>query len=353
MNRDFCSAAHKQKDDPVTAEHTTKTPQPPTPIIPTSPGRMWHSLINGQVFIALVLFLVVFAFLSLTTTTFLSRNNLASLSRNFSWLAVVSLGESMVIIIGGIDLSVGATMALAGLVAAHGMQGGLPVPFAIAIGLLVGVMMGGINGILVARIRLPAFVVTLGTMSIARGVAFSLTKGWSVTNLPETFLRLGQADIGAGPLSIPLPFLIALGVALLTRLLLNNTVIGGDIYAMSSGERALLVSGVNVAGLKVVVYTLCGLLAAIGGLMITARLGVATPAAAVGYEVDVVAAAVIGGTSLFGGLGSILGVLLGAATIQMLYNGLVLLGYPSYWQTAAVGTMILMAILLDFWRHRR
>ena len=214
-------------------------------------------------------------------------------------------------------------------------------------------MMGGINGILVARIRLPAFVVTLGTMSIARGVAYGLTKGWSVTNLPEAFLRLGQADIGAGPVSIPLPFLIALGVALLARLLLNHTVIGGDIYAMSSGERALLVSGVNVVRLKVVVYTLCGLLAAIGGLMITARLGVAAPAAAVGYEVDVVAAAVIGGTSLFGGLGSILGVLLGAAIIQMLYNGLVLLGYPSYWQTAAIGAMILMAILLDYWRRRR
>jgi ribose transport system permease protein len=334
----------------VTAEHTTGTPQPPRP---TSPGRIWQSLINSQVFIALVLFLVVFAFLSLATTTFLSGNNLAGLARNFSWLAIAALGESMVIIIGGIDLSVGATMALAGLVAAHGMQVGLPVPFAIAIGLLVGIMMGGTNGILVARVRLPPFIVTLGTMSIARGVAFGLTKGWSVTNLPETFLRLGQADIGARTLSIPLPFLIALGVASLTSMLLNNTVIGGDIYAMSSGERALLVSGVNVARLKVVVYTLCGLLAAIGGLMITARLGVATPAAAVGYEVDVVAAAVIGGTSIFGGLGSILGVLLGAATIQMLYNGLVLLGYPSYWQTAAIGAILLMAVLLDFWRRRR
>ncbi len=324
-----------------------------TPALPKSPGRIWHNLINGQVFVVLIVFLAVLVFLSLKTTTFLSPNNLASLSRSFSWLAIVSFGQSMVIIIGGIDLSVGATMALAGLVAARCMQVGVPVPLAIVVGLLIGVIMGWLNGTMVARVRLPPFIVTLGTMSIARGFAYSLTKGWSVTNLPEAFLQLGQSDVAIGPWSAPLPFLIALGVALLVRLLLNHTVIGSDIYAMSSGERALLVSGVNVVGLKVVVYTLCGLLAAIGGMMIAARLGVATPAAAIGYEVDVVAAAVIGGTSLFGGVGSTLGVLLGAAVTQMLYNGLVLLGYPSYWQTAAIGAMILMVILLDYWRRRR
>ncbi len=300
-----------------------------------------------------MLFLLVFVTLSLSTTTFLSPNNLASLARNFSWLAIVSFGESMVIIIGGIDLSVAATMALAGLAAGWCMQVGWPVPLAIAAGLLVGVLMGWLNGILVARVRLQPFIVTLGTMSIARGVAFGLTKGWSVTNMPEAFLRLGQANVMLGPWLIPLPFIIALGVALLVRLLLGHTVIGSDIYALSRGERALLVSGVNVIRLKVVVYTLCGLLAAIGGLLIAARLGVAAPGAAVGYEVDVVAATVLGGTSLFGGVGSILGVLLGAAIIQMLYSGLVLLGYPAYWQTAAIGALILMAILLDYWRHRR
>ena len=314
---------------------------------------MRGQLRTSQSFIALVIFLLVFITLSLSTTTFLSPNSLASLARNFSWLAVVALGESMVIIIGGIDLSVAATMALAGLVSGFCMQVGWPVPLAIGAGLLVGVLMGVLNGVLVARVRLQPFIVTLGTMSIARGVAFGLSKGWSVTNMPEAFLRLGQADAALGPWLIPLPFMIALGVALLVRLLLGHTVIGGDIYALSRGERALLISGVNVIRLKVVVYTLCGLLAAIGGLLITARLGVAAPAAAIGYEVDVVAAAVIGGTSLFGGVGSVLGVLLGAAIIQMLYSGLVLLGYPAYWQTAAIGALILMAILLDYWRHRR
>lgn len=323
------------------------------PVRSATPGRVWHGLINGQLFIALGLFLVVFVFLSLSTATFLSPNNLASLARNLAWLAIVSFGQSMVIIVGGIDLSVGATMALAGLVAARCMQVGIAVPLAIATGLLVGGIMGWLNGTMVARIRLPAFIVTLGTMNIARGLAYGLTQGWSITNLPESFLRLGQSEALIGPWAVPLPFLITLGLALLIWLLLRHTVLGSDIFAMSSGERALLVSGVDVTALKVVVYTLCGLLAAIGGLLIAARLGVAAPAAAVGYEVDVVAATVIGGTSLFGGVGSPLGVLLGAAIIQMLYNGLVLLDYPAYWQTAAIGAMILMAILLDYWHRRR
>jgi ribose transport system permease protein len=303
--------------------------------------------------VGLVLFLVVLVFLSLATRTFLTHQNLASLSRNFSWLALVALGESMVIIIGGIDLSVGATMALAGMMTARCLQLGLPVSLAIIIGLLVGVVMGWINGSMVARVRLPPFVVTLGTMSIARGAAYGLTQGWSVTNLPEPFLRFGQADIAIGSLLLPLPFVIALGVAAMVGLFLNRTVSGSDIFAMSGGERALLVSGVNVVGLKVMVYILCGLLAAIGGLLITARLGVAAPAAAIGYEVDVVSSAVIGGTSLFGGVGSTLGVLLGAAITQMLYNGLVLLGLPVYWQPATLGVMILFAILLDYWQRRR
>jgi len=343
-----------EKGIPMADDKTDGAPQlHKTRALSISPRQIWRDLINGQVFVVLIVFLALCVFLGLKTTTFLSSNNLASLSRSFSWLAIVSLGQSMVIIIGGIDLSVGATMALAGLVAARCMQIGAPVSLAIVAGLLVGAIMGWLNGAMVARVRLPPFIVTLGTMSIARGFAYGLTKGWSVTNMPEAFLRLGQSDVAIGAWSVPLPFLIALGVALLVRSLLRHTVIGSDIYAMSSGERALLVSGVNVIGLKVVVYTLCGLLAAIGGMLIAARLGVAAPAAAIGYEVDVVAAAVIGGTSLFGGVGSTLGVLLGAAVTQMLYNGLVLLGYPSYWQTAAIGAMILLVILLDYWRRRR
>jgi ribose transport system permease protein len=315
--------------------------------------RIWNSLSNRQTFVVLLVFLTLFALLSLSTNTFLSPNNLASLSRNLSWLVIVSLGESMVMIIGGIDLSVGATMALAGLVAARCMQAGIAVPIAITTGLAVGIIMGWTNGTLAGHVRLPPFVITLATLAIARGLAYGLTQGWSVTDLPAGFVQLGQSDFALGAWSVPVPFLIAIGVTLLVEILLNHTVLGSDIYAMASGERALLVAGVNVARLKVLVYTLCGLLAAVGGLVFTARLGVAEPTAAIGYEIDVVAAAVLGGTSLFGGVGTTVGVLLGAATIQMLYNALVLLGYPPYWQTTAVGIMILVAVLLDYWRRRR
>ncbi len=315
--------------------------------------RFWQGNAGRQIFVAAFLFLLIVTLFSLSSDAFLRSKNLANLSRSFSWLAIVAIGQSMVIIMGGIDLSVGATMALAGLVAGRCMQLGFPITLAILLGLLVGVVIGWFNGVLVARFHLPAFVVTLGTMGIQRGFAFGLTGGWSVTNMPEAFLQLGQSDIVLGPWIVPVPLLITLTVALLLSLFLRRTVMGGDIYAMSSGERALLVSGVNVMRLKVFVYTLCGLLAAAGGLLLAARLGVAAPAAAVGTEVDVVAAAVIGGASLFGGVGSILGVLLGAAITQMLNNGLILLGYPSYWQTAAICALMLVTVLLDYWRRQR
>jgi ribose transport system permease protein len=163
---------------------------------------------------------------------------------------------------------------------------------------------------------------------------------------------LGVYDLPLGRWAIPLPVLIMVGLTLLASLLLSQTVLGRYIYTLGSSEQALLVSGVNVTQLKVLVYTLCGLLAAIGGLLMTARLGVAAPTAALGYELDIIAAAIIGGTSLFGGQGSILGVLLGALLMQIARNGLILLGFPGNWQAVAIGVLTLVAILLDYWQRR-
>ncbi len=335
-------------DKALTAPSVSEPPSPPAPR-----ERRWAKALNRHDYGALVVFIAVAAFLSLQSDSFLTNQNLSNIARNFSPIAIIALGQSMVIIIGGIDLSVGATLALAGLITARCTEIGLSVPLAVGAGLLVGLVVGLINGLAVARVRLPAFIVTLGTMSIARGIAYGLTRGWSVTNMPESFLFLGQRDLSIGPWSVPLALLLVLAIALVVNLFLNRTVVGRHIYALSSGERALLASGVDVLRLKELVYTLCGLLAAAGGLLMTARLGVAAPAAAIGYEVDVVAAAVIGGTSMFGGVGTTLGVLLGAAITQMLYNGLVLLGFPGYWQTVTIGAMILAAVLLDYWRRRR
>jgi len=313
---------------------------------------IWRLLLGRHEIVVLVLLLIIGTFLSLRTDTFLTWNNLSNISRAFSWIAIAAFGESMTIIIGGIDLSVGAVMALAGLITARSLEADLPVPFAVTAGLLTGGLVGWVNGTLVGRVGLPPFIVTLGTMSIARGITFGLTGGWPVRNLPPGFRLLGQQDLLLGSLSLPLPFLIMLGLAVLVNLLMGQTVLGNYIYTLASSERALLTSGVNVVQIKTLVYTLCGVLTAMGGLLMTARLGVAAPMAAIGYELDIIAAAVIGGTSLFGGEGSVLGVLLGAAVMQMLRNGLVLLGLSAYWQTAVMGTMILAFILLDHWRRQ-
>ncbi|MBN2550765.1 MAG: ABC transporter permease [Anaerolineales bacterium] len=292
-------------------------------------------------------------YLSLQTDTFLSRSNILNLTRNFSWIAIAAFGESMVIIIGGIDLSVGAVMALSGLISALCLQAGLSTPWSVLAGLGTGGLVGLINGLLVGRVRLPPFIVTLGTLSIARGITSGLAGGWPVRDLPPQFRFLGQTDLSLGPWMIPIPVLVMLAFAGLVAFLLDSTVLGRYIYTLGGSERALLVSGVKSTQIKVMVYTLCGLLTAVAGLLMTARLGVAAPTAAMGYELDIIAAAVIGGTSLFGGEGSILGVLLGAAFMQILRNGLVLLGFPAYWQSAAIGVMILVALLLDYWRRQR
>jgi ribose transport system permease protein len=300
-----------------------------------------------------VLLLIVVLLLSFTTDTFLSSNNLQNVARNFAWIAIPAFGESLVIIIGGIDLSVGSVMALAGLVSALALRFGLPNILAILAGLAAGALVGWINGTLVGRVRFPPFIVTLGTSSVVRGIIFGLAGGWPVRDLSPSFRFLGQADIRLGSLPIPVPVLVMSVLALLVYALLNRTILGRYIYALGDNEQALIVTGIGLPQIKTVVYTLCGTLTAVGGILMTARLGVAAPTAAVGYELDIIAAVIIGGTSLFGGEGSTLGVLLGAVFLQVLRNGLVLLGIPAYWQTAALGSIILLALLLDFFRQNR
>ncbi len=311
----------------------------------------WDKTIGRYPIVIILLLLVMGVLSSIQQQAFFTGTNLLNIARTFSWLAIAAFGESLVIIIGGIDLSVGAVMGLAGLISALCMQMGLPVPLAIVVGLITGGLVGWLNGTIVAHVKLPPFIVTLGTMSVVQGLTHGLSGGWSVTDLPQGFRLLGQSDLLLGPVSFPLPFMFVLGLAVLVSLLTNQTLLGRYIYSLADSEQALLISGVGVARVKVLTYTLCGFLAATGGLLMTARLGVATPTAATGYELDIIAAAVIGGTSLFGGKGGTLGVLLGAAFMQVLRNGLVLLGFPTYWQEAAMGAMILLAILLDYWRR--
>jgi ribose transport system permease protein len=313
----------------------------------------WFDLFNRQEIFVFILLLVVIIFLSLTTTTFLTANNLQNVSRNFAWIAIPAFGESLVIIIGGIDLSVGSVMALSGLVTAMVLQSGMSNVLAVIAGLTAGSLIGWINGTLVGRVRFPPFIVTLATSSIVRGIVFGLAGGWPILDLPSSFRYLGQADISLGPLAFPVPVLVMILLAVLVFVFLRRTILGRYIYALGENEQALIVTGVGLPQIKTIVYILCGALTAIGGILMTARLGVAAPTAATGYELDIIAAVIIGGTSLFGGEGSTLGVLLGAAFMQVLQNGMVLLGIPTYWQSATLGLMILFTLLLDLWRQNR
>jgi ribose transport system permease protein len=302
-----------------------------------------------------ILMILIFLciFLSIATTTFLTSINIFNILRAFSWIAISAFGISMVIITGGIDLSVGSVMALSGLVTAMMLKTNLGVFLSILGGLLIGAFVGFINGLLVSKTNLPPFVATLGTMSIARGFCYGLTGGWPVRELPSGFMLWGQYDIPFLGVGIPLPVIIMIILAIVTSMFLNRTAWGYKIYAVGGNEQAASLSGINTGRVKLEAYTFCGLLTAIGGLLMTARLGVAAPTAASGYELDIIAAAVIGGTSLSGGEGTILGVLIGAAIMQVLRTGMVLLGFPAYWQPAAIGAIIILAIIFDQYRKKR
>jgi ribose transport system permease protein len=316
-------------------------------------ARLRRVFLAQEAGIALVLILMG-TFLALRTENFLTGNNLFNVMRAFSWIAISAFGEILVIITAGIDLSVGSTMALAGLVAALALTSwGLPVVPGIIAGLLTGIIIGYVNGLLISKAKLPPFIATLGLMSIARGMCYGLTNGQPVRGLPEEFNNLGQYDVPLLGFGVPLPAIMMFLIAIIMSLFLKRTVWGYQIYALGGNEQATTLSGINTGRVKILVYTLCGFLTAIGGLLMTARLGVAAPTAALGYELDVIAAVVIGGTSLMGGEGSILGVLIGAAIMQVLRNGLVLLGFPAYWQPAAIGLVIIIAIMIDRLRSRR
>jgi ribose transport system permease protein len=313
----------------------------------------WSALIRRPETSLVALSLVIGLILSLRTNTFFTPVNLFNILRAFSWIAVAAFGETLVLIIGGIDLSVGAVMALAGMVSALVLQSGAGVVTAVGAGLLAAALVGWANGAVISALKLPPFIVTLATMSVVRGLVFGLARGWPLRDLPESYRQLGQFDLSLGRWPIPVPVLIMLGLALLVTLLLRWTVLGRYIYTLGRSEPALLVSGVNVEQVRGVVYTLSSVLAGMGGIMMTARLGVAAPTAATGYELDVIAAAIIGGVSLFGGEGNMLGVMLGAVLMQLLRSGVVLLGFPVYWQQAAMGMLILAAIIVDRRRHPR
>ncbi len=326
----------------------------------------WRRAFRGQELGILLVLIGMIVIFSLLNNRFLTPVNLTNIMLNFSWTAIAAFGATMVIITAGIDLSAGSVMALAGLAAAmllspdhstllgpEGEASAAVIVLAVAVGLLIGALCGLINGLLITIARLPPFIATLGMLQIARGICYGWSQGWPVQYLPQNFMILGRHNFAIGSFNLPLPSVIMLVLGIIAWLFLTRTVWGYRIFAIGGNMQAARLSGINTMRTQTMVYTIAGLLAGAGGVLLTARLGVAAPTAAIGYELDVIAAVVVGGTSTSGGEGSILGTLIGAAIMGVLRTGLNLIGVEAYWLPSAQGLIIIGAITLDQWFKRR
>jgi ribose transport system permease protein len=295
------------------------------------------------VFYPLIGFIVVFVAMGLINDNFLSGSNLANLVRQSSIIAIIAVGMSLAILTGGIDLSVGPVMALSGTLMAGMMVAGLPPSLAIVLGLLVGAAFGAFNGVFVAFAGMPPIIVTLATMGIARGLGLIYTGGYPISGLPEGFAFFGRGSLAG----IETPILIMMAVYAVGYVLLSHTSTGRYLYAIGGNEEATRLSGIRVSRYKLLVYTLSGTTAAIAGLILTSRLMSGQPNAGVGFELDAIAAVVLGGAAITGGRGMILGTLVGAMLLGVLNNGLNLMGVSPYLQTVIKGLIILLAIYIS------
>lgn len=317
---------------------------------PPSLRRAVSALLRAREMNVLLALLLVSTGIALATPYFLTTDNLMGVFRSFSTTAIMSIGMVMVIITGGIDLSVGSVMGLAGLVTALAFQHGLPTAVSVACGLGVGVAFGLVNGLLITAGRLPPFIATLGTLSIGRGLMYIVTKGVPVTpDTPELFSVIGQGYVGL----VPVPVIIMLVLAVTFSVIMAFTIFGRHVYATGGNEHAAWLSGVNTSRVKLVVYTLSGAISALAGIVAFSRYLSAEPASGFGIELDVIAAAAIGGASLAGGVGSVQGTVIGAALTGIIANGVVLMNINTYAQQAITGAVILIAVSIDVWRHAR
>lgn len=316
---------------------------------PRKPFRVVLSrFLPGPILFPLIGLIAVCLAMVVTTDTFLSVDNLVNVGRQVSINAIIAVGMTCVILSGGIDLSVGSVMALSGTLTAGLMLAGVPAPLAILLGLLAGVACGVANGFFVAYAKMPPIIVTLATMGIARGMALIYTGGYPIDGLPDWFEIFGRGRV----LGIQTPILTMLLVFGAAYILLDRTPVGRYIYAIGGNEEATRLSGIRVARYKLLVYAISGFTAALAGLVLTSRLMSGQPNAGVSFELDAIAAVVMGGSSIAGGRGSIIGTLIGALMLGVLNNGLNMMGVSPYLQNIIKGVIILLAIYISRERGR-
>jgi ribose transport system permease protein len=290
-----------------------------------------------------IAFLIICALMAILSPVFFTVTNILNVVRQSSIFGVMAIGMTFVILTGGIDLSVGSILAVSGAVAAGMLKGGLGIVPVVPIALLIGIGCGLANGLLTTIGRIAPFVVTLGMMSIARSLTLIYTKGYPISGFTGPFRFIGGGDI----LGIPFPIVLFILTVVVAWVILSQTRLGRYTYAIGGNEETVKLSGINTGFYKTAVYVISGITAAISALVLTSRLNSAEPVAGQGYELDVIAAVVIGGTSLAGGRGSVWGTLVGALLIGVINNGMNLLGISPYFQLLVKGLIIIGAVLLD------
>lgn len=297
----------------------------------------------------LSILIVMCIFFGLSSKVFFSTENLLTVALQTVIIAIIAIGQTFVIITTGIDLSIGSTIALSGIITSMLLVAKVPVFFSIIVGLLVGIAIGFVNGLVIVYGKVPPFIVTLGTMSIVRGIALVLTNGIPITNLPSSFTVIGSGRI----LGIPIPVYIMIVLALVFGFILSKTKLGRYNYAIGSNFEAARLSGIDTKKVLLSIYAISGFLAACAGIILTARIVSGQPTSGTGYELDAVAASVIGGASLLGGEGTVLGTVIGAFVIGVLRNGLNLLNVSAFWQQIAIGIVIIAAVYFDGLRRNK
>lgn len=300
----------------------------------------------------IVVFLVLCVFLSVfpkTSGSFFTRQNIFNVLRQISTNLFLACGMTMVIILGGIDLSVGSIIALSGCISAGCVaRYNLPLPIALLMGLLVGLLVGMFNGAVISKTTIPAFIVTLATMNIAKGLAYVYTGGSPVRVVTKEWQFLGAGYVGI----FPTPVVILVIVLIITAIIMNKTKMGRHMYAVGGNQQAAEFSGIKVEKVKFFVHAFSGLMAGLAGIVLASRMYSGQPTAGDGAEMDAIAAVVVGGTSMAGGSGKIGGTIIGGLIIGVLNNGLNLLNVNSFWQYVVKGVVILLAVFLDYFRNK-
>ena len=307
------------------------------------------AIVKAKEFSIFVILIVLSVIIQINNPIFFTFSNLTDILRNTSYTLIIATGMTFVLIAKGLDLSVGSVFALCGLISAVLMKNGVPALLSVLVGLIAGAGFGCINAFCIVKLRIPAMIATLGSMYMARGLVLVMTKGQSVYPLADSFINFGKGSV----LGIPNVVILSLVLAVIAHFVLSRTTYGRKVYAIGGNSDTARYAGINVELITASVYVICGVMAALSGIMTAARMESGQPSVGDGTEMTVITAVIIGGTSLNGGAGTILGTVLGALLMNVLSSGMNLVGVSAYWQKFVMGLVIILAVAFDQYQRSK